>query len=556
MPEPLRVLMIEDLEDDVVLVARALRASGFAPGIERIDTAEAMTSALGDPGWDIIIADYSLPRFSGLAALRLYQDSGIDIPFIIVSGNIGEEVAVQAMRAGAHDYVMKNNLPRLGAAVRRELHEAQVRQARREAEEENVKLYQETRRQASRLAALLEIASDISATLDLPTVLERIAAHARTLLDADDSDVYLVDPDSTTLRAIVSLGAFAEQTRAAPLQLGEGIVGSVAQSGVPEVIDDAGRDPRGVQVPGTPQESHALMCAPLMSRGQLMGAMALNRRGGRGGFEQADLDFLTTLARQAAIAIENARMYAAEQQRAKELRRALDQQRELDRLKDAFIQNVSHELRTPVTIIYGYADLFARGELGELKTDQQQPMAIIARRASALSDMVSDLTIILQAQMRELRGAEVDLGKLVHNVLGDFELASETAGLTLTADIEQDLPLLTGDPDHLHRMLDNLVDNAIKFTPSGGSVAVRLERDEDCLVLDVVDTGIGIPADQLGRVFERFYQVDGSTTRRYGGTGLGLALVWEIVMAHGGTVKLESKVDEGSAFRVTLPVNG
>ena len=298
------------------------------------------------------------------------------------------------------------------------------------------------------------------------------------------------------------------------------------------------------------------MCAPLMSRGQLMGAMALNRRGERGGFEQADIDFLTTLARQAAIAIENARMYAAEQQRAKELRRALDQQRELDRLKDAFIQNVSHELRTPVTIIYGYADLFARGELGELKTDQQQPMAIIARRASALSDMVSDLTIILQAQMRELRGAEVDLGKLVHNVLGDFELASETAGLTLTADIEQDLPLLTGDPDHLHRMLDNLVDNAIKFTPSGGSVAVRLERDEDCLVLDVVDTGIGIPADQLDRVFERFYQVDGSTTRRYGGTGLGLALVWEIVMAHGGTVKLESKVDEGSAFRVTLPVNG
>jgi signal transduction histidine kinase len=114
---------------------------------------------------------------------------------------------------------------------------------------------------------------------------------------------------------------------------------------------------------------------------------------------------------------------------------------------------------------------------------------------------------------------------------------------------------LMGDPVHLSRLLDNLISNAIKFTPTGGRINIRLQRDNGTAILEVSDTGVGIPSDKLERVFDRFYQVDGSSTRRYGGTGLGLALVKEIAISHGGQVSVESTVGKGSTFRVNLPLN-
>ena len=130
----LRVLAVEDVEDDVLLLAREIRRAGYDPVIERVDTAEAMGSALDRGNWDVVIADHALPQFNGLAALALLKQRDLDLPFILVSGAIDEETAVSAMRAGAHDYVMKNNLRRLAPAIQRELHEAQERRRRSEAE--------------------------------------------------------------------------------------------------------------------------------------------------------------------------------------------------------------------------------------------------------------------------------------------------------------------------------------------------------------------------------------------------------------------------------------
>jgi signal transduction histidine kinase len=142
----------------------------------------------------------------------------------------------------------------------------------------------------------------------------------------------------------------------------------------------------------------------------------------------------------------------------------------------------------------------------------------------------------------------------MRKLLADFQVAAEQAGLSLTAQIADDLPPVSGDSQHLLRVMDNLLGNALKFTPAGGQISVSLWRDGAHAVLEVADTGIGIPHDQLGRVFERFYQVDGSMTRRYGGTGLGLALVKEIVEAHGGQVGVSSVLGQGSTFTVRLPI--
>jgi len=135
MSTPLRVLIVEDSEDDAMLVLRELRRADYDLTSERVDTPEAMNAALDQQTWDIVLCDYAMPRFSMPAALAMVKEKGLDLPFIIVSGAIGEEAAVAAMRAGAHDYVMKGNLPRLVPAIERELREAEVRRERKQAEE-------------------------------------------------------------------------------------------------------------------------------------------------------------------------------------------------------------------------------------------------------------------------------------------------------------------------------------------------------------------------------------------------------------------------------------
>lgn len=418
----------------------------------------------------------------------------------------------------------------------------------------NAQLFQQTRRQAGERAALIEIGRDISASLNLQTVLERIAAHAQNSLEASDSDVYLLDPENQALRAVVSLGDYADEIRAMPLRLGEGVVGYVAQSGIAEVIDNVEKDPRSVQVPETPEgESETLMCAPLISKDRVIGVMVLGRPCERGLFGQADLDFLIMLARQAAIAIENARLYVAEQQHAETLSRALEQQQELDRLKSEFIQNVSHEFRTPLAIIMGYAELLKDGEFGALPSEQREPVEIIVRRVRGLREFADYLTAILEAEGRELRREPVDLAQLSRAALADFQVTAAKSELSLTAEIIPDALVVPGDAQQLRRVLDNLLSNACKFTPANGRVTIRLRQEPTEAVWEVSDTGIGIAREYQEHLFQRFYQVNGSMSRRHGGTGLGLALVKEIVEAHGGQVTVKTDLGKGSTFTVRLP---
>ena len=141
MSHPVRVLSVEDSEDDSLLLLRELRRGGYEPAHQRVDTREAMSRALEERPWDIILSDHSMPRFDCFAALALLQQSGLDLPFIIVSGAVGEETAVRAMKAGAHDYVPKTNLSRLNATIEREMRQMQVRRARRHAEYEERRLH-------------------------------------------------------------------------------------------------------------------------------------------------------------------------------------------------------------------------------------------------------------------------------------------------------------------------------------------------------------------------------------------------------------------------------
>jgi signal transduction histidine kinase len=246
-------------------------------------------------------------------------------------------------------------------------------------------------------------------------------------------------------------------------------------------------------------------------------------------------------------------MYVMEQKRTAELAHTLAQQQERDRLRDEFMQNISHELRTPLSMILGYAEMLTSGELGEIRPEQLGAIETILQRALILKNLIENITAIVDNRNREPLTDLVSMAELVASTLADFGVLAQQSDLELHGQIASQVPLVLGDPEHLRKVVDNLIANALKFTPSGGTVSVNLRGTCDEVILQVTDTGIGIADEHMGRIFDRFYQVDGTTRRRHGGSGLGLALVKEIVETHGGSVTVESLVGQGTTFSVRLP---
>jgi len=259
------------------------------------------------------------------------------------------------------------------------------------------------------------------------------------------------------------------------------------------------------------------------------------------------------LADQSSVALVNAQLFTQAQERAEQLAQSLQQLKELDHLKSEFIQNVSHELRTPLAITRGYIDLLESGEIGILSPPQADALGILSRRINMLIKLVDDLVIILEAEARDITREKINLGELVIKAVEDFQPQAGEAKVQLASEIDEHPPSVMGSPSHLNRLLDNLLSNAIKFTPPGGRVTVHLTQLGEDAVLEVIDTGCGIAHDKIDKIFDRFFQVDGSTQRRFGGIGLGLALVKEITEAHGGRIEVDSELGMGSTFRIFIP---
>jgi len=433
-----------------------------------------------------------------------------------------------------------------------------TRAEHRRAEEQITRLNLDLERRARGLAALNEAGHVMASTLDLDTLLGRIMEQVQSLLEAQAVSVMLVTltPDKTgeelVFAAATSPGS--KNLIGTRLPITAGIAGWVMRQRQAALVVDAQTDLRFYSDIDrmTGMTTRSVLAVPLIVKGSALGVIeAINKA--TGAFDQHDLDVLEALSNSAAIAVENARLYATEHERAAALARALEQQRELDRLQRQFIQNVSHELRTPLAIVRGHAELLETGWFGELQPDQRESIAIILRRTQMLTRLVDDIVSVLEHEGRELKREPVDLTQLVSTSLTDFQATAQKGGLALSAETAPNLLPVSGDSMALRRALDNLIGNACKFTPTGGRATVRLWQSQGCTHLQVADTGIGVAQEHLERIFERFYQVDGSSTRRYGGIGLGLALIKEIVEAHGGQITVTSELGKGTTFTIVLP---
>lgn len=244
-------------------------------------------------------------------------------------------------------------------------------------------------------------------------------------------------------------------------------------------------------------------------------------------------------------------------ERTAELEMALLKLTELNQLKSNIVANISHELRTPLTHIKGYVTLLAEGQLGPLAPAQQEALSATLEAVNRLEQSLEGLIAYAASARGEmtLNLKSVRITPFVDEVLQRVRPAAEQKGLRLDKRLNITQPIFLGDEEKLFWVLLQLLDNAVKFTPQGGSVTLSVSDEGHRVRFAVQDTGIGIPAGRLEEIFEDFRQLDGSTTRRYGGTGLGLALVRRIVEAHGARVQVESREGRGSTFSFAVPAS-
>jgi signal transduction histidine kinase len=373
---PLRLLAVEDSDDDFTILLREIRRGGYRVNAVRVATASELSAALGE-SWDLITTDWLLPGFGGLQVLEMLGERASDVPCIAISGTPSEEAAVDALRAGALDFLAKDKPLRFVPAIERALREAAERRR-----------LEEIRRR----------------TIELELQNERI--------------------------------------------------------------------------------------------------------------QQAN------------------------------------------RLKSEFLANMSHELRTPLNAIIGFAELLHDGHVEPSSPQHQEFLADILTSGRHLLQLINDVLDLAKVEAGKLdfHPEPVELAALIGEVVAITRTTAANKDITVDIEIDRSVRDIELDPNRFKQVAYNYVSNALKFTPDGGRVTIRIVAyGTNQFRLEVEDTGIGVPEEDLGRLFIEFQQLDGSAAKRHQGTGLGLALTRRLVEAQGGTVGVRSTLGEGSLFYATLP---
>ena len=243
-------------------------------------------------------------------------------------------------------------------------------------------------------------------------------------------------------------------------------------------------------------------------------------------------------------------------ERTIELEKALLKLSELNQLKDNFIANISHELRTPLTHLRGYQELMMSGDLGRLNPEQEVAVKTMQRAADKLGRLIEDLILFASSERKELplRIRPTDLAGICEDLIEQFRIKFKDHRLELDLKISANLPKVCADPDKIRWVIQQLVDNAVKFTPAGGKIGLHLIQRGGQVKILIRDTGIGISPNRLTELFEPFHQLDSSSTRKYGGTGLGLSLAKKIIEAHDSNIQVVSEVGKGSTFSFSLKI--
>jgi PAS domain S-box-containing protein len=499
----LRVLLIEDNEDDAILVLAHLEEGGFRTESVRVETPSGLLEALGATRWDVVISDYNLPQFDGLAALAIVRKYAPDLPFIIVSGAVGEEFVADAMRAGAQDFVSKNRLVRLAPSVRRELAEAEVRRARKRAEAALEASEENLRTRADNIPQHAWMADERGR---LVWVNKRWCDYTGFTLETDGSECWkrLLHPD------------YAGRITA--------FITHYIRTGTPwdETVQLKGHD--GVY------------------RWFLSRALPIRDADGR-------------ITRWFGTETDITEIRETE----RELAQAKEQAEAANRSKSEFLARMSHEIRTPIGGIIGLTGVL----LPRLKDPtNREYLTLIRRSAESLLSIIGDVLDLskIESGKIEMTSTVCSIKEVIENLASTFEPQARVKGLSWQHSIQAEIPdRVNADADKIAQVLRNLLSNAVKYTKRGGisfTVSGRRTGDRSFeLLASVSDTGIGISRDKLPLLFESFTRLHSSLTHSdIEGTGLGLSIAKQLVNLMDGRISVESVEHQGSTFTVEIPL--
>jgi len=397
-----------------------------------------------------------------------------------------------------------------------------------------------------RLERILEISRELTSTVALEPLLRKIVGVAAELTDSETASILLLDERTGELRFRTAAGDPEGELADVPVPIEGSIAGAVLTSVEPLIVPDVHKDPRHYGEVQVGFETRSLLAVPLHIKERCIGVLEAVNKQGKEGFSPEDVEIMTTLAAQAAVAIENARLVGA-------LREAYERLGELDRLKSDFIAIASHELRTPLSLILGYASVL-RDQVKETASPQLEAVLRAALRLKHIIETMLNLRYLETGELT-LSLTLFDAREAVREVCDTYRSLAEANGLSLQESLPDEPVPLMADRDKVLLILDNLLSNAVKFTSWGGRIQVGVAQRGNQVELTVADTGVGIPPDALGCIFERFRQAEGHMTRRYGGMGLGLSIVKGLAELHGGRVWADSVPGRGSRFVVSLPAN-
>jgi signal transduction histidine kinase len=409
--------------------------------------------------------------------------------------------------------------------------------------------YTALRRQAGHLQRVLEISQTLTSTFDLDEVLHLILAAATELTETEAASILLLNESGTELRFAASNGREIGKLASLRVPLSGSLAGSILQAGQPMVIDDVQHDPR--HFAGVDKQldfqSRSLLGVPLILRERPIGVLEALNKHDNVPFTDEDGQLLMALAAQAAVAIENARLVTA-------LQKTYEQLNQVDQIKSNFIAIASHELRTPLGLILGYAAMLK----DDVKPDAQAQLDVVLNSALKLRSLIDDMVNVQHVAegTSQLEVSEFVLQDVIQAAADAARELAITKEHELTLNLPPEPLNVKADRAKLAIVLNNLLSNAIKFTDPGGRIMISAQASNGEAQVHVADTGIGIPADELEHVFDRFYQVGPHLTRKYGGMGLGLAIAKGMIDLHGGRIWCESVVGLGSRFSFTVPVNG
>ncbi len=532
MADSLRVLLVEDSEDDAALVVRALSKGGFAPSCERVDTAAAMEACLAKQEWDLILSDYSMPQFNGMAALELMRAKGLDLPFILISGAVGEETAVEIMRAGACDYVMKDKLSRLAPAVIRGLREAGNKKARQQADR-----------------AIDALVRGMVGTMGVEC-LDRIIEGLCAWLGADYGLIgTLVDGQVQTLsfyRQGEKQEDFSYPLAGTPCEV-------IAREGYKSYPKDLRRIfPEDKDLEKMGVES----CVGIVLRdGQQKVLGVLNIFSTQEMLATERLpEIMEIVAVKAAAEIERFR----EEEERRGLEAQLRQAQKMEAI-GTLAGGIAHDFNNILAAILGYTELAKQAMIPESEPDHC--LAEVLKATYRAKDLVQQILAFSRKSEQEMQPLRIQ--SVVKEALKLLR-ASIPSSIDIQQRIDSDCHPILADPTRIHQIILNLCTNASHaMEAKGGTLSVLLDNialgEEaaraqglaagDYVLLVVSDTGHGMGKEVMDHIFEPYF-----TTKEQGkGAGMGLAIVHGLVKSFGGMISVASTIGQGTTFRVFFP---